>query len=91
MIILMLVISAAAPVLSTPRTMIPTSGTGRKAPEIDGKRKQFSGSEARGFIPATSDHFPSEQTAIWPEDNGKIRKFSSLEYCFHEITGTLRN
>jgi len=87
----MLVVSAAAPVLLTPRMMILTSGTVRKAPKIDGKRKQYSGSKDRGVILAASDHFPSERTAFWPEDNEKIRKFSGLEYCFHEITGTLRN
>jgi hypothetical protein len=64
---------------------------GRKAPEIDGKRKQYSESEDRGIISVTFGHFLPDRKGIWLEDTGKIRSFSSPEYCFHEIAGILRN
>ncbi len=34
----------------------------------------------------TSSRSLSGRVGIWPEGNRKIRKFSGLEYCFHEIT-----
>jgi len=41
---------------------------GRKAPEIDGKQKQYSGSEDRRIIPTTSGRFLPDRAGILPED-----------------------
>jgi hypothetical protein len=38
--------------------------SGRKAPEINGKWKQYSRPEDRGVIPATFGCFPSSRTGI---------------------------
>jgi hypothetical protein len=40
----------------------------RKAPEIDGKRKQYSGSEDRRIIPTTSGRFLPDRAGVLPVD-----------------------
>jgi len=58
--------------------MTPTFGASRQAQETspfpanDGKRKQFSGPEDHGIIPATCSRFPPDRTGIWAEKFGNF-------------------
>jgi hypothetical protein len=67
--------------------MIPTSGNDWKS---IGNASSTPGQkivELFRRLPAVSDL----KNRIWPEDTGKIQKYSDPEYCFHEIAGISGN
>jgi hypothetical protein len=61
--------------------MVSTSGTDRKAPEINGKRRQHSGLEDRGIISTAFGCFLPKRTGTWPEkfENLPTRNTASMK------------
>ena len=59
-----------------------TAGSGRKASEITGIRKQYSGRKHFGFFPLISDLFLLEPTEFSLEFIGKNPSIFLSKYCF---------
>jgi hypothetical protein len=71
--------------------MIPVNVSCRKAPEIAGTWKQYSGQTFFGFFQVDSYELPVLSDRNRPEIIGKNPKNFRPEYCFHKITGITRN